>query len=212
MESVYAVIVARAGNGAKTRLAGALSASDRTQLSAAMLRDVLVVCATSPDLHGVIVVADAPAAAHIGAAQLVADPGLGMNAAVQAGIDAACRAGARTAIVLPGDVPLISHADFRALLAAAGSATRVVVLGASRDGAGTNALLLRPPHAIEPSFGEPSLERHASMARAAECQTVVLRDLGLALDVDTPEDVVALRAEPTLPSDTAEVLAAFAQH
>jgi 2-phospho-L-lactate guanylyltransferase len=117
-----------------------------------------------------------------------------MNAAVATGIHVARRRGAETVVVLPGDVPLISAADVRELLEAAGGAPRAVVVGSSRDGLGTNALLLRPPDVIEPSFGPPSVERHRQAGVAAGALSVVRAGLGLALDVDTPEDLAALRA------------------
>ena len=76
-----------------------------------------------------------------------------MNVAVALGLDAVKRLGAQTAIVLPGDIPLITTDDLEALIAAAENAERAVVVGASRDGLGTNALLLRPIDVIAPAFG-----------------------------------------------------------
>ena len=68
-----------------------------------------------------------------------------------------------------------------------------VIIGASHDGQGTNALLLRPPHVIAPTFGPPSLDRHIQAGHAAGALTVVRTDLGLAHDIDTPQDLAALR-------------------
>lgn len=213
---IYAVVVARAGNGAKSRLAPVLSQAERLDLVIAMARDVVDRCAATALVDGTIVVADALVAAHLSnvadvpvAADLsnvaiVPDPGE-MNAAAAAGIAAACQRGATTAIVLPADIPLITDADLHRLISAAPGA-RTVVVGASRDGHGTNALLLRPPDAIAPSFGPPSLERHLTAARAANCETTVLRDLDLALDIDTPEDLAILREHPDLPPHTRALL------
>jgi 2-phospho-L-lactate/phosphoenolpyruvate guanylyltransferase len=198
-ESVWAVIVARVGNGAKSRLAGALSTSQRRELALAMLADVVDVCVQTRGLvAGTVAVVDAPdarLAVERGGALAVTDPGPGdMNAAVSAGLRAARARGATTALVVPGDVPLIAASDFAALLEAAGSAPRAVIVAASHDGEGTNALLLRPPEVIVPGFGPPSLQRHIQAGLAAGAVTRVCFDLRLALDVDTPADLATLRS------------------
>ena len=66
-----------------------------------------------------------------------------------------------------------------------------------RHGTGTNALLLQPPDAIEPSFGPGSRERHEEAARAAGLTWEVDPLPSLLVDVDTPEDLteVALLVE-----------------
>jgi 2-phospho-L-lactate guanylyltransferase len=119
-----------------------------------------------------------------------------MNIAVRLGLDTVKRLGAKTAVVLPGDVPQITVADLEKLLGAAADATRAVVVGASRDGLGTNALLLRPVDVIVPAFGPPSVERHVRAGQHAGAVTRVQRNLGLALDVDTPADLAVLAERP----------------
>jgi 2-phospho-L-lactate/phosphoenolpyruvate guanylyltransferase len=191
----WAVVVARVGAGAKSRLAGALDPHQRTHLALAMLSDVLDACLAA-DLAGIVAVIDAPAARLVADARgalSILDSGAGdMNAAATAGIRAAQARGATTVVVVPGDVPLLRPDDFVDLIRAAGTAPRAVVVGASRDGGGTNALLLRPPDVIQPAFGPPSVGRHVSAGRRVGALTSVRRDLGLTLDVDTPNDLVAL--------------------
>jgi 2-phospho-L-lactate guanylyltransferase len=213
-DSVWAVIVARVGNGAKSRLAGALSAGQRRELALANLADVVDVCVQARGVvAGTVAVVDAPVAraeVERGGAIAIPDPGTGdMNAAVVAGLRAARERGATTAMVVPGDVPLINASDFEALLEAAGNAPRAVIVGASHDGEGTNALLLRPPEAIVPVFGPPSLQRHVDAGHAAGALTLVRADLGLALDVDTPADLAALQSSRPGPH-TAALLAGLA--
>jgi 2-phospho-L-lactate/phosphoenolpyruvate guanylyltransferase len=211
--SAWAVVVARVGVRAKSRLAGALDPLQRTELALAMLSDVLDVCRRS-GLAGTVAVVDAPAARTVAEARgalVISDSGAGdMNAAVEAGVQSALKRGARTVIVVPGDVPVLSSADLQALLNAAGDAPRAVVVGASRDGQGTNALLLRPPDVIAPGFGPPSVGRHVLAGRAAGARSVVRSHLGLALDIDTPNDLAALAAaHPT--GHTAAALAQLLQ-
>ena len=196
-DSVWIVVVARVGSAAKSRMAGSLSADQRRMLALAMLADVIAVCRQARGIvDGTLAVVDEPAARAVasrGGALAIADPGTGdMNAAVAAGVAAVRKLGAGSVLIVPGDVPLISVDDLQALLDAAGTAPRAVVIGASHDGHGTNALLLRPPNVIGPAFGPPSVGRHVQLGFAADARTLVRAGLGLALDIDTPDDLRTL--------------------
>lgn len=194
--SVAAVIVARTGPRAKSRLAPALDEHERQVLALSMLERVLAATLHATWLAGVVAVVDTDAAqdlARVHGAIVLRDAGDGrMNAAVSAGLACAARAGARAALVLPGDVPLVSPDDLAALYSAAGAYARVVVVGTSRGGDGSNALFLRPWNVIAPAFGPPSVERHLSLARAAGAHALQVDGLGLSLDVDTPEDLAEM--------------------
>src|SRR5438105_775736 len=120
--AIWAVVVARAGSSAKSRLASALTHPQRQQLALAMLADVLEAC-TASGLHGVVAVVDTRAAArlaHVSHVVLQRKPG-DMNAAARIGIAAAVQRGAETVIVLPGDIPCVSRSDIQALQATAGN-------------------------------------------------------------------------------------------
>ena len=199
-DSVWIVIVARVGPGAKSRLAGTMGADQRRTLALAMLADVLAVGRQARGLvAGTLAVVDEPAARTVAlraGALAIADSGTGdMNAAVAAGVSAVRKLGADTVLIVPGDVPLISVDDIRALLETARASDKAVIVGASHDGDGTNALLLRPVDVIAPAFGPPSVGRHVQLGLAAGAYTVVRAGLGLALDVDTPDDLQALPKE-----------------
>ena len=71
---------------------------------------------------------------------------------------------------------------------------RGLVIVPDRHGTGTNALVLSPPDAIEPSFGPGSFARHVAAAEAAGVPHRVEEVPGLALDVDTPDDLAELAA------------------
>jgi 2-phospho-L-lactate/phosphoenolpyruvate guanylyltransferase len=192
--SVWGVVVARVAHGAKSRLAPVLEPHQRRSLALSMLSDVLRVCANT--LDGLVAVVDDDSARleaeRLGAIVLDDSHPADMNDAVRRGLRAAAARGARTTIVLPGDIPLVSARDLAALLAASRGQPRAVIIGASRDGHGTNALLLRPPHIMAPAFGPPSVDRHFQAGIAAGAFTRVLRGLDLALDVDTPADLATL--------------------
>jgi 2-phospho-L-lactate guanylyltransferase len=191
VEHTWAVVVARTGLSAKTRLAEALPRpADRARLARAMLADVLAACGAA-GLDGTLVVTDTGAgwatAWNAGARPLL-DPQAGLNAAVGSGLAAAARLGARTALVLPGDVPLVRASDLREIVAAATDRARALVVVPDHTGEGTNALVVRPPDLVRPAFGPNSAAAHlAQFADAVRypCER-------LALDIDTPDQLARL--------------------
>jgi 2-phospho-L-lactate guanylyltransferase len=93
-------------------------------------------------------------------------------------------------------VPAATPDEIARLLAACG-APRSIVIAPSRDEQGTNAALVCPPDAFELRFGEPSFQAHVARAREAGLAIEVLRLRGLALDLDSPEDLDVFLREPT---------------
>jgi 2-phospho-L-lactate guanylyltransferase len=117
---------------------------------------------------------------------------IGQSAAVSRGIGAALERGAERALLVPGDCPAVDPGELADLLARTPGDPSVVIVP-DRHGSGTNALLITPPDALAPSFGAGSFARHAALARAAGA-TIKVCDLpSLGLDVDTPDDLGALR-------------------
>jgi len=191
-----AVLPVKSFPRAKQRLGVALGGDDRRELAAAMVRDVLAALAAVRELDRVIVVTAEPlaasAAGEIGAV-VVEDPEeAGQSAAARLGIDAAVADEAERVLLVPGDCPALDPAEVSALLARPAERPSVVIVP-DRHGSGTNALLLAPPDAMEPSFGTGSFARHAARAAAAGATVTVAELPSLGLDVDTPGDLVALR-------------------
>ncbi len=91
-------------------------------------------------------------------------------------------------LIIHADLPLLSCADIDALLQAATHTG--VAIAPDRHGRGTNALALRAGAALRPRFGPDSLAQHLRDAPKA----AVVRRQGLALDVDTPEDLAMAQA------------------
>ncbi|HET8951356.1 MAG TPA: 2-phospho-L-lactate guanylyltransferase [Solirubrobacteraceae bacterium] len=180
---------------AKHRLSAAVEVPDRRALAEAMVGDVLDALPLVPGLARVIAVTAEPraaAAAREAGADVVDDPDeAGQSAAALIGIAAALRLGAERVLLVPGDCPALDPAEVGAMLERQGRAGVVIV--PDRHGAGTNALLLSPPDVIEPSFGPGSFARHAARAHAAGTVVRVAEVRSLGLDVDTPEDLQALR-------------------
>jgi 2-phospho-L-lactate guanylyltransferase len=159
--------------------------------------DVLDALASVDGLDEVLVVTAEPRAAaeaeRVGAI-VVPDPvEAGQSAAALRGIDAAVARGAERALLVPGDCPALDPAEVRELLARPAGGPEVVIVP-DRHGHGTNALLLTPPGALVPAFGEGSFARHAARARGAGAAIRIAQVPSLGLDVDTPGDLAALRA------------------
>jgi 2-phospho-L-lactate/phosphoenolpyruvate guanylyltransferase len=183
---------------AKRRLAAGLEDERRIALVAAMLEDTLEAIAGARSLERTIVVTGDPRAQEIvaasGGAEVLPDPtDEGHVVAALAGIARAEVDGADCALLLPGDCPLLDPKEIDRLLT--GVPANYVAVVPDRHGTGTNALMLAPPGAIEPAFGEGSRERHVAAARAAGVPYAVEELPSLALDLDTPADVVALTRE-----------------
>jgi 2-phospho-L-lactate guanylyltransferase len=185
-----AVLPVKSFGLAKQRLGTAVP--HRPTLAEAMVGDVLAALARVPGLDELIVVTAEPAAAEAAraaGAHVVHDPAeTGQSAAATLGIHAAVERGAERALLVPGDCPALDPAEVSALL----ERTAPVVIVPDRHGSGTNALLLTPPSAIAPAFGTGSFARHAALARGMAVQ--VCQVPSLELDVDTPDDLQALRA------------------
>jgi 2-phospho-L-lactate guanylyltransferase len=179
---------------AKSRLGPGVEATRKPELVAAMVADVLEAIGRARMVERTIVVSQEPAAADLAAAagaELVSDfDDASHSAAAMAGARAAAAAGARCVALLPGDCPLLDPRELDKMLT--GVPDPYVAVIPDRHGTGTNALVLAPPDAIEPAFGEGSKERHVAAARAAGVPFGVEELSSLGLDLDTPADIVAL--------------------
>lgn len=175
-----AVVPLKQGEGRKSRLSVVLSAHDRGRLSDLMAGHVFSALAEAPSVSRVLSLsAQVPS---IASADWRQDRGRGLNAeltAVMAEPDLG------PLLILHGDLPLIQAEDIEALIAAAGA--EGAALAPDRHGTGTNAMAVAAGGVV-PAFGEQSFARHLA---AISPSPAVVRRTGLALDVDTPDDLRA---------------------
>jgi 2-phospho-L-lactate/phosphoenolpyruvate guanylyltransferase len=123
------------------------------------------------------------------------DPGeTGQSAAASIGVGHALASDFERVLLVPGDTPLLDPVEVDALLERSETENVQAAIVPDRHGSGTNALLLAPPDAIEPSFGPDSLQRHVAAAREAGIRFRVEPLASLGLDVDTPDDLAQLAA------------------
>ncbi|MBK5219319.1 MAG: 2-phospho-L-lactate guanylyltransferase [Thermoleophilia bacterium] len=192
-----AVLPVKRFDAAKQRLTAGFDKERRRELVGAMVADVLEAVGEARTIERTIVVTGDPIAQQIAAeagAEVVPDPGdFGHVQATLAGIARAEVEGEECVVLLPGDCPLLDPRELDRLLT--GVPERYVAVVPDRHGTGTNALVLSPPSAIVPAFGEGSCERHVAAAREAGVPFGVEELASLGLDLDTPADVVALTTQ-----------------
>jgi 2-phospho-L-lactate guanylyltransferase len=192
-----AILPVKRFGAAKSRLAAGIGRERRAMLAAAMLEDVLEAIAAARTIERTIVVTAEPRAAELAGAagaEVLSDfADEGHSEAALAGIAAAEARGSDCVVLLPIDCPLLDPRELDRLLT--GVPGHYVAIVPDRHGAGTNALVLAPPSAIRPAFGEGSCARHVAAAREAGVPYGVEELASLGLDLDTPADVVALTRE-----------------
>lgn len=168
-----AIVPLKTAGERKTRLAPALSPPQRDRLARALFDHVIGVLGACPSIGRIGVLSETP----VGRANLDWQPdrGLGLNAELQALRIVGPR------LIIHADLPLVAPDDIEALLAAARSGGAIAP---DRHGTGVNALALDTGVSLEFRFGPGSFARH----REQTPLTVVARE-GLALDIDTPDDL-----------------------
>jgi 2-phospho-L-lactate/phosphoenolpyruvate guanylyltransferase len=193
------VVIPFAGAEGKTRLHS--STRIRRALAHAMFCDVLAACVQVGRTR--VVTPDEKAAAEAGevGAEVVADPGGGQGAAVQAGLEGVEPAGI---LVVNADVPCVVPHDLRTLLAATPAGCFALV--EALDGT-TNALSVPSPEAFAPLYGPSSSDRFRAHAASLGVEAVSVIVPNLADDVDTMEDLtrLQLRAGPRTQACLAEL-------
>jgi len=161
----------------KTRLAARLSAAQRDHLAEAMFHHVAAVLCAVPSILDIALLAESPLPGWPG--RWIQDHGRGLNAEL---CDAAKSRGPRHLLVIHADLPCLAASDILDLTADEARSA----IAPDRHGTGTNALALRGDAAMSFAFGAHSFERHrAQMLRRMR----VVKRVGLALDIDTPDDL-----------------------
>ncbi len=215
---IAAIIPVGTLEGAKTRLGGTLDAEERQDLTERLLTRTVEAALATDGIDDVLVVSPdrevLRRAADLGARTL-RQRSVGLNAGLNEGRQDVVAGGAEAILVLPIDLPFVTAEAVAAVLeplivgegvvgegvvgaAVVGAAiphhgafVADVVLVTDRHGSGTNALALRPPHAIAFAFGPGSRHAHRVAAEAIGARYVEV-DGPLAFDLDTPDDLVVI--------------------
>jgi 2-phospho-L-lactate guanylyltransferase len=194
--TTLAILPIKTLDAGKQRLSEELDSSPRRALVEAMFSDVLVALRRATLVDQVLVVSKDHGAQRIAGgygAMVADDDDQGHNSAAARGIARALDLGMDRVLLVAGDCPLMDPTEVDELIAQPLDGPSVLIVP-DRHGTGTNALLLSPPDALEPSFGPDSHDRHGRNAAAAGVTARTVEVPSLALDIDTPEDLVAIEA------------------
>jgi 2-phospho-L-lactate guanylyltransferase len=191
---IWAVIPVKETTAAKGRLADAVPRQLRPSLALAMLEDVLAAVAQARGLAGIAVVTldpDAKALAQRYGARILTDDARGGHTAAVAAAARTLEAEGRSGMLqLPGDIPLVTADEISLLLAMARPAPSFTI-APSHDDFGSNAVLVCPPAAVPLTFGDDSFHPHLRAAQACGIEPLIVRQPGIGLDIDRPEDILA---------------------
>lgn len=159
----------------KSRLAPRCDSHERKRIADEMAMHVLATIEKLPAAQAILLSTERP---DWWTGEWRDDRGLELNAA----IDAARRAlSSETFAVLHADLPRLTAADCTDLLAVA--ATEGLAIAPDRHGIGTNAIAIADRRPFRFAFGKNSLALHRAQGGA------VVHRPGLALDIDTPDDL-----------------------
>jgi 2-phospho-L-lactate guanylyltransferase len=202
--TLWAIVPVKPLRRGKSRLAGALSEDERTDLNRSLLQNTLKTLSELKEVEEILVISRDPHALTIArnyGARTVRENGQPeLNTALQRATVVAQVYSTGAVLILPADLPLITAKDVRTLIERAGEPPAVVI-APDRHGTGTNALLISPSGLIEYDFGENSFQRHCQRAREASARLEIVNIPSLGLDLDLPEDLELVRQFelPTIP-------------
>lgn len=192
MSDIWAVIPVKEFEGAKHRLSPLLSPERRRLLAETMLGDVLDAVAGAKRLAGIMLITLEPRAKamaeRLGARVEAEGAREGHTGAVVAGLRILAREGRGGFITMPGDIPAVRAGEIDAVLAAHKPAPSFTISPA-HDDLGSNAVICSPPDSVPLRFGENSYFPHLDAARAQGIEPTVLRQPGIAMDIDHPVDL-----------------------
>ena len=198
---ICGLLPVKSPSSALQRLQSVLSPAERAQLAWTMYTEMLAKMMAAKRLDHIVVVSNDKLVldhAHRAGARVLEESDQTSHSHSADWAAARCmEMGARTAVLVPIDVPLAtpdeldSLADARQRLGDPG-----LIIVPSQDGAGTNALVRTPPGIITSCFGAGSFEAHFAQAKQKALPIEVQRPPGIVFDLDTPEDLLAFNRHP----------------
>jgi 2-phospho-L-lactate/phosphoenolpyruvate guanylyltransferase len=189
---VVVLVPVKAFADAKARLAGFLTPPERQGLARWTAARVIAAAGEAP----VFVVCDDIEVADFArthGAEVLWQPGVGLNAAVSRGVADLRERGIRQVVVAHGDLPLPAG-----LLDANVSGS--ITLVPDNAGDGTNVISLPTDLPFEFAYGAASFQRHLAHALSLGAAVGVRHDALLGIDIDVPSDLTHPLVQEVLPS------------
>jgi 2-phospho-L-lactate guanylyltransferase len=191
----YAILPVKPLARAKSRLARALKAPTRAALVRSIFSRTLDVITQVDRIGGVIVVSRDLTILELARqrnAITLMESDSGLNPAMTQAAHWAQAHHARSVIVIPVDLPLITSADLNTMIDRA-EEERCIVIAPDRHEDGTNVLLVRPPDAIHFAYGASSFNAHRAQAIERGLIVHEYRSPTTAFDIDEPDDLETYR-------------------
>jgi 2-phospho-L-lactate guanylyltransferase len=190
---VWVVVLVKGFEAAKQRLSPALDPPARRTLAVDNARLALRAAHAGDHVLAVCGSVEAAELARAESAEVLLEAApAGQNPAASRGLQHAAAHGAGAVVLLSSDLPLVTAAELADMIAA-GRRLGVPAAAASGRG-GTNVLYLSPPGAVGLHFGDQSLQKFAQEAAERQVRFELFESPRLALDLDEPSDLEALRA------------------
>jgi 2-phospho-L-lactate/phosphoenolpyruvate guanylyltransferase len=183
---------------ARHRLLEALTAKQRHSMYFTLARRIITALRDVPMVRDIVVVTSSAEvellAGHLGVRVMHQMRDEGINNACETALASSSAVGITNALIISGDLPLVTSESITALLQSAHLQERGVTVVPDRHRIGTNALVCTPADAIRLRFGPNSFAEHLRTAREHGLVARVFESGELALDIDEPEDLDAWRA------------------
>ncbi|MGD9879752.1 MAG: 2-phospho-L-lactate guanylyltransferase [Reyranella sp.] len=196
---IWAIVPIKELDGAKQRLASLLTPAQRRALIEVMMGEVLEAVAGAKRLAGILVVTLDPQATVLGrrlGARIVIDGAReGHTGSVTAGLRLLAGEGRGGMMTVPADIPAATADEFDAVLAAHRPGPSFTISPA-HDDLGSNAVICSPPDSVPLRFGDNSYFPHLDAARRSGIEPTILRQPGIAMDIDHPVDLAAFLRLP----------------
>jgi 2-phospho-L-lactate guanylyltransferase len=182
---------------ARARLLEALTAKQRHSMYFTLARRIITALRDVPLVRDTVIVTSSAEvemfAGHLGVRVMHQVRDEGINSACEAAIASSSVVGITNALIIAGDLPLVSSEAITALLQASNLQSHAVTVVPDRRHVGTNALVCTPADAIRVRFGPNSFAEHIRTAQEHGLETRIFESGELALDIDEPEDLDAWR-------------------
>jgi 2-phospho-L-lactate guanylyltransferase len=173
-------------------MAGLLTDSQRIDLNGRLLNHTLHALKQVHSLRKVLVISSDPFVldlAHRQGFGTIEEAGpAALNESLEKARAVAVSRGASAVFVLPADLPGLHPEGIEEVISHLGEGP-LVVIAPDRHRRGTNALLVSPAGLIDFRFGPESFVRHSAGAYENRARLVIIENWGLALDLDSPEDI-----------------------
>lgn len=172
--------------------------TDREAFTIAMFRDVLAALIASEEVSIIVVVTGDPQLAAIANQHdtlVVAENGsIGLNQAIDLGIDEIRSRGGYRVAILPADIPLLTGAEFDRVVRDFKCQTRnlghdYIGISASKNETGTNCLFVNCHQSFKLRYGPDSYKQHSDSAEMNNHGPISLYSATISMDIDERQDL-----------------------